>query len=48
MRPCRNCVSSSKPCRVAGGSEKYIKYIRSARPYDLASLDTSRYKRLEV
>ena len=48
MRPCRNCISSGKPCRVAGRSEKYIKYIRGTRPYDLVSLDTSRYKRLEV
>ena len=48
MRPCRNCVSSGKPCRVAGGSEKCIECVRGARPCDLASLDTSRYKRLEV
>ena len=47
MRPCRNCTSVGKQCRVAGGSEKCIECVRRACPCDLASLDTSRYKRLE-
>ena len=48
MRPCRSCSSVGKTCRVAGGSEKCIECVRRACPCDLASLDTSRYKRLEV
>ena len=47
IRPCKNCSRLNKPYRVAEDAEKYIKCIRTARPCDLASLDTARWKRLE-
>ena len=47
MRPCKNCSRLNKPYRITEDAEKCIKYIRTARPYDLASLDTARWKGLE-
>ena len=47
MRFCKNCSRLNKPYRIAEDAEKYIKCIRTARPCDLASLDTARWKRLE-
>ena len=42
IRPYKNYSRLNKPCRIAEDAEKYIKCIRTARPYDLASLDTAR------
>ena len=47
MRLYKNYSRLNKPYRITEDAEKYIKYIRTARPYDLASLDTARWKRLE-
>ena len=47
IRPYKNCSRLNKPYRVTEDAEKYIKCIRTARPCDLASLDTARWKRLE-
>ena len=47
MRPCKNYSRLNKSYRIAEDAEKYIKCIRTARPCDLASLDTARWKRLE-
>ena len=47
MRPYKNCSRLNKPYRITEDAEKYIKCIRTARPCDLASLDTARWKRLE-
>ena len=47
MRPCKNYSRLNKPYRITEDAEKYIKCIRTARPYDLASLGTVRWKRLE-
>ena len=42
MRLYKNYSRLNKPYRITEDTEKYIKYIRTARPYDLASLDTAR------
>ena len=42
IRPYKNCSRLNKPYRITEDAEKCIKYIRTARPYDLASLDTAR------
>ena len=47
MRPCKNCSRLNKSYRIAEDAEKCVKCIRTARPYDLASVDTARWKRLE-
>lgn len=47
MRSCKNCARSSKPCRVAEGSDKCVECVRLACSCDLAPLDTARWKRLE-
>ena len=47
MRPCKNYSRLNKSYRIAEDAEKCIKCIRTARPCDLASLDTARWKRLE-
>ena len=47
IRPCKNCSRLNKPYRITEDAEKYIKCIRTARPCDLASLNTARWKRLE-
>ena len=47
IRSCKNCSRLNKPYRVAEDAEKCVKCIRTARPCDLASLDTARWKRLE-
>ena len=47
MRPCKNCFRLNKPYRITEDTKKYIKCIRTARPCDLTSLDTARWKRLE-
>ena len=47
MRPYKNCSRLYKPYRITEDTEKYIKCIRTARPCDLASLDTARWKCLK-
>ena len=47
IRPYKNYSRLNKPYRITEDAEKYIKCIRTARPCDLASLDTARWKRLE-
>ena len=42
IRPCKNYSRLNKSYRITEDAEKYIKYIRTARLYDLASLDTAR------
>ena len=47
MRLYKNYSRLNKSYRIIKDAEKCIKYIRTARPYNLASLDTARWKRLE-
>ena len=47
MRPYKNYSRLNKPYRITKDAEKCVKCIRTARPCDLASLDTARWKRLE-
>ena len=47
MRPYKNYSRLNKLYRITENTKKCIKCIRTARPCDLASLDTARWKRLE-
>ena len=47
MRPYKIYSRLNKSYRITEDTEKYIECIRTARPYDLASLDTASWKRLE-
>ena len=42
MRLYKNCFRLNKPYRITDDTEKYIKCIRTACSYDLASLDIAR------
>ena len=47
IRPCRNYSRTSKEYRVSSSSDKYLEYIRLWNVYDLAPLNTNKWRRLE-